>query len=79
MCLWLLEGDKGNSAVNKKIEDAWLKIEVDEDSLFNLIEFIGSGDPHEYHLRLAWLLKRPEYFSFIVKQIYFSIKMILFH
>jgi len=56
--------------MNKKIEDAWLKIEVDENNLFNPMEFITHGEPNEYHLRLSWLMKKPEYFSFLVKEIF---------
>ena len=56
--------------MNNKIEDAWLKIEVDENNLFNPMEFITHGEPNEYHLRLSWLMKKPEYFSFLVKEIF---------
>ena len=55
-----------------KIEDAWLNIDdVDEDSLFNPVDFIfGQESTDDFHLKLAWLMMRPEYFSMICKQIF---------
>ena len=49
-----------------KIEDAWLGIEVDESELFNPMDFIVSGANRDDLLeRIAWLMVRPEYFSFV--------------
>jgi hypothetical protein len=55
-----------------KLEDAWLNIDdVDEDSLFNPLDFIfGHGSTDDLHLKLAWLMMRPEYFSMICKQVF---------
>ncbi len=53
-----------------KIEDAWLGIEVDESELFNPMDFVVSGANRDDLLeRIAWLMVRPEYFSFVCKYI----------
>ena len=53
-----------------KIEDAWLGIEVDESKLFNPLEFVVNGASRDDLLeRIAWLMVRPEYFSFVCKYI----------
>ena len=53
-----------------KIEDAWLGIEVDESELFNPMDFIVSGANRDDLLeRIAWLMVRPEYFSFVCKYV----------
>ena len=56
--------------MNDKIKDAWLDIDVDEDNLFNPMGVITGEDFDEFHLRLTWLMARPEYFSFICKQVF---------
>lgn len=54
----------------QRLEDAWLGIEVEESSLFNPMEFVvDAGENDELMLRLAWLMMRPEYFSFACKHI----------
>ena len=54
-----------------KLEDAWLNIDVDEDSLFDPVDFIfKQGNTDDLHLRLSWLMMQPEYFSMICKQIF---------
>ena len=53
----------------KKIDEAWLKIDVDEKDLFNPTSILNSSDD-DFHLKLTWLMTRPEYFSFLVKQIF---------
>ena len=52
------------------IDDAWLGISVDESQLFNPMDFVV-GDEDKEHLieRIAWLMMRPEYFSFACKHI----------
>jgi len=52
------------------LDDAWLNIEVDESSLFNPMSFFSSGDPDDFETRLAWIMSSPEYFPFIVKEIF---------
>lgn len=53
----------------KKIDEAWLKIDVNEKDLFNPTSMLNSSD-EDFHLKLTWLMTRPEYFSFLVKQIF---------
>ena len=54
----------------QKLKDAWLGIEVDESSLFNPMDFIMEGaDKDQLIERIAWLMMRPEYFSFASKYI----------
>ena len=53
-----------------KIENAWLGIDVDESKLFNPMDFIMEGADRDDMLeRIAWLMVRPEYFSFVCKYI----------
>ena len=54
----------------QKLQDAWLGIEVDENSLFNPMDFIMEGaDKDQLIERIAWLMMRPEYFSFASKYV----------
>ena len=54
----------------QKIQDAWLNIEVDESGLFNPMDFVLEGAGRDELLeRIAWLMMRPEYFSFVCKYI----------
>lgn len=53
----------------KKIDEAWLKIDVDESEIFNPTSILNSSD-EDFHLKLTWLMTRPEYFSFLVKQVF---------
>ena len=53
----------------KQIDEAWLKIDVDENSLFDPTSILKSSED-DFHLKLTWLMTRPEYFSFLVKQIF---------
>ena len=58
--------------VNKDqlLQDAWLGLEVDEKSLFNPMDFIMEGsDKDQLIERIAWLMMRPEYFSFACKYV----------
>ena len=52
------------------LKDAWLNIDVDERDLFRPLDYIRSGDPDEFELRLAWLFMQPNYFSFSAKEIF---------
>ena len=60
-----------NSKQSQKIlEDAWLGIDVDESTLFNPMDFVMQDSDNEKLLeRIAWLMMRPEYFSFACKYI----------
>ena len=54
----------------QQLEDAWLGINVDESELFNPMDFIMQDSDNEKLLeRIAWLMMRPEYFSFACKYI----------
>ena len=54
-----------------KLEDAWLNIDVEENSLFDPVDFIfRQGNTDDLHLRLSWLMMQPEYFSMVCKQIF---------
>lgn len=52
----------------KSIEDAWLGIDLDESLISNPTDIIQPSDP-EYHLKLIYLMTRPEYFSFLCKHV----------
>ena len=59
--------------IEKKLKDAWLNIEVDERQLFNPLEYIYDmcgEDKTQIMQNLAWLMTRPEYFSFVCKYIF---------
>lgn len=52
----------------REINEAWLKINVDESTLINPMRLINNDD-EEFHLKVIWLMTRPEYFSFLCKHI----------
>ena len=52
----------------KKIDDAWLSIDVDEKTLFNPMDILKVSDD-DFHLKLSYVMTRPEYFSFICKHL----------
>lgn len=52
----------------KIIDEAWLNIDVQESEIFNP-SLILNPDEDDYHLKLTWLMTKPEYFSFICKHI----------
>lgn len=59
--------------IDKILKDAWLNIEVDETQLFNPLEHIYGlvgEDKTKLPEHLAWLMTRPEYFSFVCKYIF---------
>jgi len=51
------------------IDEAWLNIDVEEKDIFNPMQIISANDD-DFHLKLSWLMTRPEYFSFLCKQIF---------
>ena len=56
--------------IKKTIEDAWLGIEVEDKDLFNPMRFLLHDQDDEKLLeRIAWLMMRPEYFSFVCKYV----------
>jgi hypothetical protein len=52
----------------KNIDEAWLDLDVSEDNLFNPMSFLKTTED-DYHLRLSYLMSKPEYFSFLCKHI----------
>ena len=52
------------------LDDAWLGIDVNESSIFNPMKFVAeSSDNEDLVERIAWLMMRPEYFSFVCKYV----------
>jgi len=49
------------------IDDAWLNLDIDDKSIINPFSVPVDQD---FHVKLTWLLTRPEYFSFISKEIF---------
>ncbi len=52
----------------KKIEEAWLGLDKKDEDIFNPISTIDIRDD-KFHLKMIWLMSRPEYFSFLCKNI----------
>ena len=52
----------------KKIDEAWLGLDSIESEIFNPMSIVRAGED-DFHLRLAWLMTRPEYLSFITHHI----------
>lgn len=61
--------ERSEEEIQRILGDAWLNIQVDEDSLYNPLATIPAEyekNPQEY---ITWLMTRPEYFSFLCKEI----------
>ena len=52
----------------RTIDDAWLGLDIDDTDIFNPTSILKVSD-EDYHLRLSYLMMRPEYFSFLCKHI----------
>jgi hypothetical protein len=52
----------------KHINEAWLNLNESEGELFNPTKILTMRDD-DYHLRLVYLMTRPEYFSFLCKHV----------
>jgi len=52
----------------KKINEAWLGLDTIEDNMFNPMAIIKPSE-NDFHLRLAWLMSRPEYLPFTASKI----------
>ena len=52
----------------KTIDEAWLGLDGIDADLFNPMALLRSDDD-DFHLRLTWLMTRPEYFSFLCEHI----------
>jgi hypothetical protein len=54
----------------KNIDEAWLNLDdIKKEDLINPFEMVSFND-EDYHLRLIWLMTRPEYFSFLCKHVF---------
>lgn len=47
----------------KKINEAWLGLDTIDSDLFNPMSLLSGAD-EDFHLKLTWLMSRPEYLSF---------------
>jgi len=52
----------------KKIDEAWLGIDTIEADIFNPMSILKPSED-DFHLKLAWLMTRPEYLSFFCHEI----------
>jgi hypothetical protein len=52
----------------KTIDEAWLGLDNIETELFNPMSLLRSSD-EDFHLKLAWLMSRPEYLPFFAHNI----------
>jgi hypothetical protein len=69
-----LEG-KSQDEIRQIIQDAWLNVYVDEGTLTNPLTEIPMSMSESPHLWYTYLMTRPEYFSFTVKEL-FGIKLL---
>jgi len=53
-----------------ELNDAWLNINVDNDSLIRPLDILDSDDPEIFYKKLTWLLSNPDYFAFLCKHIF---------
>ncbi len=53
----------------KNIDEAWLNLDIGDQKLFNPFRLINFNDD-DYHYKMLWLMTRPEYFSFLCKQVF---------
>jgi len=60
---------KASLKQQKKIDRAWLGLdEINEENIFNPMSILKATDP-DYHLKLTWLMTKPENFSFLCKHL----------
>jgi hypothetical protein len=52
----------------KKIDEAWLGLDSIDADLFNPMSLLKASD-NDFHLKLAWLMSRPDYLSFFTHHI----------
>lgn len=52
----------------KKIDEAWLGLDFVDTDLFNPMSILHSNED-DFHLKLTWLMSRPEYLSFTCNHI----------
>ena len=52
----------------KKIDEAWLGLDFIDTDLFNPMSLLHNAE-EDFHLKLTWLMSRPEYLSFTCSQL----------
>jgi len=52
----------------KTIDEAWLGLDSIETEFFNPMSILNATED-DFHMKLAWLMTRPEYMSFICKEV----------
>jgi hypothetical protein len=52
----------------KVIDEAWLGLDVIDTDIFNPMSILNPSDD-DFHLKLSWLMSRPEYFSFLCNEV----------
>ena len=52
----------------KTINEAWLGLDGLDIELFNPMSILNASDD-DFQIKLAWLMTRPEYLSFITKEV----------
>jgi intein/homing endonuclease len=55
--------------LTKRLDAAWLNLDIDDVHVINPFDRLKTDDPEEFYKRLTCLLMNPEYFSFICKHI----------
>jgi len=55
--------------VNRLLSDAWLNINVRDSEIWNPLAEFPDGYEDSPHYWISWLMTRPEYFSFVCKEI----------
>ena len=53
----------------KNINEAWLKLDIGDEKIFNPFKIVNFNED-DYHYKMLWLMTRPEYFSFLCKQVF---------
>lgn len=53
----------------QEINDAWLNISIRNDEIIRPLDLIKTDDPNDFYMKLTYLMTRPEYFSFLCKNI----------
>ncbi len=61
--------DLSDYEVNQMLSDAWLNLNVKNSDLWNPLGEYPEGFADNPHMWITWLMTRPDYFSFICKEI----------
>lgn len=63
------KGDYEWAKLTKRLDAAWLNLDIDDVHVINPFDRLKTDDPEEFYKRLTCLLMNPEYFSFLCKHI----------